>query len=67
MADVSLERMIMLRQNLKAVIANAPAAFDREVLSKVVDKLSDEEIRALYHCLNTLTTKARKSKRHGHI
>lgn len=52
----------MLRQNLKAAIANAPAAFDREVLKKAVDKLSDEEARALYHLLHALTIKARRAK-----
>ena len=56
----------MIKQNLKAAIANAPAAFDREVLNKMVDKLSDEEARALYHLLHALTIKARKSK-HGRI
>ena len=60
--DVSLERISMLRQNLKAAIANAPAAFDREVLKRAVDKLSDEEARALYHLLHALTIKARTAK-----
>jgi len=57
----------MVKQNLKAAIHNAPAAFDREVLKRAVDKLSDEEARAMYHLIHQLNAKARKGKRHGHV
>jgi hypothetical protein len=45
----------MLRQDLRAAIANAPAVFNRQVLKKSADKLSDEEARALLQLVNMLS------------